>query len=1272
MSLSRKNFFSSIFLVLSLVVLSLGYLLYIQLNNIDNIKGIVLDELQRATHRDISLKTAKISFAEGLGIELQDVVLHSKSGGKPDFTADSLWVVFRLLPLVNKKIEIKKIVIQGSSIEVIRDATGQLRLGGVPATTSSGGKGLGRYPLLQTYIDKIILRKGVLHFVDHMVSLASKPTILKFQDIDLTVAKSFFKNSVQFVLEGNLSDDADRPSNIRLTGKLKAIPDVPGLGGISLDGKVQAEEIILRKFEPYLDKVFAFIPNETWVSGDADFSGTLDGKLKSSGKLLYSAGARVRGAAFTDPAKSSRGVIEFENTFDKDTIAFQKLSYSSGSFALNVTGGFSDFSSDNPRVRFSVSSSAFRVNDTQSYLPFMLFHAETHHQVQNRFKDGTIEIKSLKFDGALNQLNHLANPQNLRLLSADLYLQGADLGEPWPQIQKVTGSMSLKNGEGIIDIRKAQYRNFEISNLSGRVVDLMNNPVVDWTVEGELDLGQLKQTLKTVMSDLSYERILGPYKNINGMVAAHINFQGPLDTPDNLFIDGELDVAKTSFDQNDIKYPFSDINGKILFHRTSLKETTDPSPWDIRFQDFSGRFGEHTFSELGGELMLVEDSPIRKVWGKFKLGILEAAQFISGPFDGELYDFLQGVRFQGGEVTLDYSSEGNPLAPESIRSKGSVDLKNVSIHHNENFQPLSNISGLVKFDNNKIQLETTKGQYGGSPVKIIAEYLNSSPDPIRYQVQVISDEFSNADFKGVPFLDSLEYDGLAKINVDLKGRGEALSFKNELDLTPISYRYKNIFTKAKGAINKLRVSGRVTKGGGIYVEDLAYQLGENNVRGNMHIKNANDPEYTMNLASHQLEVLPLAKFFKSIQGSQGGELKFDISGKGNLKEVKDSSFRGSVDLTKIVFQPQDFSSPITVSANLRFTDNMYKILRGKAASDRSRIIFSGWYSDEESPKLKLKLSGPALFLEELLPNTESDFANNLNGNKLFAKGSGVIEINLDRFDFDFLQLRKIAGNVSFSEGKVDIPSLDIGARNENLVQLQGKLALDESGKIRFESSLLAENIRTTGFFNIFGKMFRNSLSGKLNLLKAKFDGKGANWKEITSSLDGHITLNLKGGNINTDLLLDGSMELFGVRDSDPSSGNTGEESPFENVSGDFSLVKGVAHTENFQYATLESKMSLVGLFDLNKFEMDTTVGVAPLRTLDKIITKIPVFGKILAGGDEQSIFKTYYLIQGSFEGPVVTSIPFTALGKKVIGTLQGILESPGDIFTPEILGEFNN
>ena len=130
MPLSRK-IISSIFIILFLVALSLSYILYVQLNDLDNIKGIVLSELKKATQREISIGTAMVSLTEGLGLELKDVVLYSKSGGSPDFKAQRFWVVFRLLPLLRSEIEIKKIVVEGSSFEITRDAQGTTSLRGL-------------------------------------------------------------------------------------------------------------------------------------------------------------------------------------------------------------------------------------------------------------------------------------------------------------------------------------------------------------------------------------------------------------------------------------------------------------------------------------------------------------------------------------------------------------------------------------------------------------------------------------------------------------------------------------------------------------------------------------------------------------------------------------------------------------------------------------------------------------------------------------------------------------------------------------------------------------------------------------------------------------------------------------------------------------------------------------------------------------------------------------------------------------------------------------
>ncbi|MCH8208472.1 MAG: AsmA family protein [Nitrospinae bacterium] len=1278
MPLSRK-IISSIFIILFLVALSLSYILYVQLNDLDNIKGIVLSELKKATQREISIGTAMVSLTEGLGLELKDVVLYSKSGGSPDFKAQRFWVVFRLLPLLRSEIEIKKIVVEGSSFEITRDAQGTTSLRGLQDLLVWGRDEVEKEVDLKVLFDQIVIRGGSLRFVDYQVSSTPDPFILDIQDIDLTLSKGFLDQSIQFVLEGNLANNDKVMSTILLTGKLYSDPNIDGPEGTSINGKLRIEELVLNKIEPYLDKVFAFVPKDSWLSGNVEFSGTLDGRLKTFGELIYSANGAKRFAVFKDPLKSSRGTIKFENTFNKDSVIFQKLNYHSGSFTLEAVGGFSNFLSENPLVYFAVRSSEFRVNKTQDYLPFMLFHKETHRQVQERFQAGTVEIKLLKFDGSLDQLNNLSDPENLKNLSANLYLKEVDLGEPWPRLQKITGSMLLKNGEGIVSIRRAQYKDFQISNLSGRVVDMMNDPVVDWTVQGDLDLGQLSQTLKSVMSKTSYERLLGQYRDIKGTGVALIHFQGPLSVPDKLMVDGELEIVQTSFKQDAFPSSINEINGKILFHRASARETENKEnyiaePWDIKFKDFSGNFGAHSFSELGGELTLVGDEPLKRVRGKFKLGFMEAAQLISDSFDANLYSFLQDLQFLGGDVLLDYSSEGNPLVRKSLSRKGTLELINLSFNHKEGYQPLSGISGVIQFDNKRVSLETTSAWYGSSPVRIIGEYLNTPPGPIRYRVQIISDEFLNEDFKGIPVLETLGYEGPAKLNFDWKGRGDSLSFNTQLDLSPVSYRYKDIFSKTAGASNQIKVVGRMTREGTIFIDNLTYQLGKNKVIGNAQIKSLDDPEYTVSLSSDRIDLHLLLEFIKLPEGPRGGTVKFKVSGKGNLNKLNESSFRGTVGIQKVVFQPKDFSKPLILSADLQFFENNYKINKGKLASDKSRIIFSGFYSEGDNHKLRLKVSGPALYLEELMPDTETDILIWLREFKPFSKGSGIIEISLDRFNYDFLQLKKMVGTVSFKDGKVDVPHLQFGTKGDNLVQIQGKFALEDADKVRFESTIVSRHITTKGFLDSFGDIFANSLTGRLNLFKASLKGHGGNWKEVTQNLDGEISLDLKGGKINTARLQDGTIKLFNIKSEDEivPSEEVSEDTPFRLITGNFTISKGLAKTENFQYETVENKMSLVGEFDLNKFEMDTIVGVAPLRVLDRLVQKIPVFGRILTGGDEESLFKTYYIIKGSFEDPEVTGVPFTSLGKRVVGIIQGILESPADIFSPQILGEPTN
>ena len=110
---------------------------------------------------------------------------------------------------------------------------------------------------------------------------------------------------------------------------------------------------------------------------------------------------------------------------------------------------------------------------------------------------------------------------------------------------------------------------------------------------------------------------------------------------------------------------------------------------------------------------------------------------------------------------------------------------------------------------------------------------------------------------------------------------------------------------------------------------------------------------------------------------------------------------------------------------------------------------------------------------------------------------------------------------------------------------------------------------------------------------------------------------------------------------------------------------------NAMYSNIgpNSALGNIGGFDLVNDQVDTVVGVAPMAQLDRFLAKIPLVGKIITGGDEKSLVKTYYLVKGNFNDPDISAIPFTSLGKKVMGIFQGILQAPEEILSP-ITGNF--
>ncbi len=123
-----------------------------------------------------------------------------------------------------------------------------------------------------------------------------------------------------------------------------------------------------------------------------------------------------------------------------------------------------------------------------------------------------------------------------------------------------------------------------------------------------------------------------------------------------------------------------------------------------------------------------------------------------------------------------------------------------------------------------------------------------------------------------------------------------------------------------------------------------------------------------------------------------------------------------------------------------------------------------------------------------------------------------------------------------------------------------------------------------------------------------------------------------------------------------------EGMPFNSLQGSFSLEKGKLTTEDLFVSSNAMNLSLVGDIDLVNEELDLVLGVKPFRTVDKIITRIPIAGWLLTG-EEKALITAHFEIKGPSGDPVVRPIPVTSISEKVIGIFKRVLGLPGKVVT---------
>ena len=122
---------------LGLLVIAAGY---IQLRDIEVLRGTVVEQIRAQSKHDVEIGSVQLDFSEGIGVLLGRVTLKGASKQESDFTCEKVLVLLHWLPLLKGEIKIQGLIFDGLMVQVTRDDQGKFNFGDLSAVNASGNE----------------------------------------------------------------------------------------------------------------------------------------------------------------------------------------------------------------------------------------------------------------------------------------------------------------------------------------------------------------------------------------------------------------------------------------------------------------------------------------------------------------------------------------------------------------------------------------------------------------------------------------------------------------------------------------------------------------------------------------------------------------------------------------------------------------------------------------------------------------------------------------------------------------------------------------------------------------------------------------------------------------------------------------------------------------------------------------------------------------------------------------------------------------------------
>ncbi len=296
------------FVVVGAILVAVIVILVIVATNLNTLvnknKGAILARAESSLGREVSVGSIGITLRRGLGVRLEELTVGEDPafGAEPFVTASELQVNVKILPLLKKEFQVKRIILRNPVIRLVKNKNGELNTRslvrhlsgqGVPggAKAPAGGEsGAGAAAAVPLVVSLANIENGEVNYIDEIQGIE-----IRVHKIETSVKDFDLENPLSLELKAALFSDE---RNLKAHGTVGPLPKAGTAAentppSVPVDIEATIDPLELTSLFTALPRLTQSVPKDVRVSGPVAARVTAKGMSTDLDLALDVDGTRV-------------------------------------------------------------------------------------------------------------------------------------------------------------------------------------------------------------------------------------------------------------------------------------------------------------------------------------------------------------------------------------------------------------------------------------------------------------------------------------------------------------------------------------------------------------------------------------------------------------------------------------------------------------------------------------------------------------------------------------------------------------------------------------------------------------------------------------------------------------------------------------------------------------------------------------------------------------------------------------------------------------------